>query len=88
MWKNKFTKLLPKRRPATHKGDYGKVLIVAGSPGMTGAAVLAARGALRSGAGLTYLAVPKQLVNFVDSMTPEVITIPFEKIKSIKYNIM
>lgn len=51
---------------------------------MTGAAVLAARGALRSGAGLTYLAVPKNLVNFVDSMTPEVITLPFESIKKIK----
>jgi NAD(P)H-hydrate epimerase len=47
---------------------------------MTGAAVLASRGALRSGVGLTYLAVPKELVNFVDSATPEVITLPFQKI--------
>ncbi|MEE8638020.1 MAG: NAD(P)H-hydrate dehydratase [Candidatus Margulisiibacteriota bacterium] len=82
--KGRISKLLPRRKPATHKGDYGRVLIVAGSPGMTGAAVLAARGALRSGAGLTYLAVPRNLVNFVDSMTPEVITLPFEKIKNIK----
>ena len=82
--KGRISKLLPKRRPATHKGDYGRVLIVAGSPGMTGAAVLAARGALRSGAGLTYLAVPRNLVNFVDSMTPEVITLPFENIKNFK----
>jgi hydroxyethylthiazole kinase-like uncharacterized protein yjeF len=84
MLKSKFSKLLPKRRPATHKGDYGRVLIVAGSPGMTGAAVLAARGALRAGAGLTYLAVPRNLVNFVDSMTPEVITLPFENINKIR----
>jgi NAD(P)H-hydrate epimerase len=74
----------PKRRPDTHKGDYGRALIVAGSPGMIGAAVLASRGALRVGAGLTYLAVPKELVNFVNCMTPEVITLPFEKIKTIK----
>lgn len=51
---------------------------------MTGAAVLASRGSLRAGSGLTYLAVPQNLVNFVDSMTPEVITLPFEKINSIK----
>lgn len=84
MLKNKISKLLPKRGLASHKGDYGRVLIVAGSSGMTGAATLASRGALRSGAGLTYLAVPKNLVNIVDSMTPEVITLPFEKIKEIK----
>ncbi|NQT29268.1 MAG: NAD(P)H-hydrate dehydratase [Candidatus Saganbacteria bacterium] len=84
MLKNKIKKLLPKRKPNTHKGDYGKVLIVAGSAGMTGAAVLAARAALRCGAGLTYLAVPRKLVNFVDCITPEVITLPFEEIKRVK----
>ena len=50
---------------------------------MTGAAVLASRGCIRSGAGLTYLAVPKELVNIVDAITPEVITLPFDKINSI-----
>lgn len=84
MSKGKILKLFGKRKPATHKGDYGRALIVGGSSGMTGAAVLTARGALRSGAGLTYLAVPKKLVNFVDSLTPEVITLPFENIKKIK----
>ncbi|MFH1684120.1 MAG: NAD(P)H-hydrate dehydratase [Candidatus Margulisiibacteriota bacterium] len=79
-----MNKKLPKRKENTHKGDYGRVLIVAGSSGMTGAAILAARGALRSGAGLTYLAVPKKLVDLVDSTTPEIITVPFEGIKSIK----
>ncbi|MBI4712371.1 MAG: NAD(P)H-hydrate dehydratase [Planctomycetes bacterium] len=49
---------LPKRRPDTHKGDYGKVLVVAGSRGMTGAAALCSEAALRSGAGLVYLATP------------------------------
>ncbi len=84
MWKSKKHKALRPRRANSHKGDYGRVLIVAGSEGMTGAAVLASRGAMRSGAGLTYLAVPKNLVNFVDSLTPEVITLPFNKIKTLK----
>ena len=83
MWNNKIDKFLPKRKQNSHKGHYGKVLIVAGSCGMTGAAVLASRGAIRSGAGLTYLAVPKELVNLVDTITPEVITSPFDKINSI-----
>ncbi len=79
---------IPKRKADTHKGDYGRVLVVAGSRGMTGAAVLASRGALRSGAGLVYLAVPKELVNFVDTMTAEVITLPFEEIKRVKPDVV
>ena len=50
--------LLPKRRPETHKGDYGKLLIVAGAVGYTGAPTLCARAAVRAGAGLVYLGVP------------------------------
>ncbi len=53
---------LPKRKPDSHKGDYGRVLIVAGSTGMCGAATLASEAAYRSGAGLVYLAVPSTLV--------------------------
>jgi NAD(P)H-hydrate epimerase len=49
---------LPKRKADTHKGDYGKVLVVAGSPGMCGAAVLAGEGAYRAGAGLVHYACP------------------------------
>ncbi|NQU17364.1 MAG: bifunctional ADP-dependent NAD(P)H-hydrate dehydratase/NAD(P)H-hydrate epimerase, partial [Candidatus Saganbacteria bacterium] len=74
MQKKDIIKLIPERTRAAHKGDCGDILIVAGSPGMTGAAVLSARGALRSGSGLVKLAVPKSLLNYVDSMTPEVIT--------------
>ena len=44
--------LLPVRRRDTHKGDYGKLLLLCGSRGFTGAAALAAMGALRTGAGL------------------------------------
>lgn len=51
--------LLPERRIDAHKGDFGKVLLLCGSRGYTGAAALAAMGALRSGAGLVYLGVPE-----------------------------
>ena len=52
-------RLCPPRRPDSHKGDYGRVLIVAGAEGFTGAPVLAARAALRAGAGLIFTAVPR-----------------------------
>ncbi|MBI4231873.1 NAD(P)H-hydrate dehydratase [Candidatus Peregrinibacteria bacterium] len=54
---------IPKRKRDTNKGDYGKVLVVAGSVGMAGAAYLAASGAHRAGAGLVYLATPKSIYN-------------------------
>ncbi|MFH1387267.1 MAG: NAD(P)H-hydrate dehydratase [bacterium] len=82
MSKSKTFKL-PKRKLDSHKGTYGKALIVAGSSGMLGAAVLASRGCLRCGAGLVYLAVPTELVNYANTMTPEVIVIPLEKISAI-----
>ena len=53
--------ILPDRLPETHKGDYGKVLLLCGSRGYTGAAYLAAMGALRSGAGLVFLGVPESI---------------------------
>ncbi len=51
--------LLPERDPWGHKGDFGKILLLCGSRGYTGAAAMAAMGALRSGAGLVYLGVPE-----------------------------
>ena len=51
--------LIPPRATDAHKGDFGRVVIVAGSVGKTGAAALAAQGALRSGAGLVTVACPK-----------------------------
>lgn len=54
---------LPKRRRDSHKGDYGRVLVVAGSPGMCGAAALAARAAQRAGAGLVYVACPERVLD-------------------------
>ena len=51
--------LLPDRNPWGHKGDFGKLLLLCGSRGYTGAAFFAAMGALRSGAGLVFLGVPE-----------------------------
>ena len=53
--------LLPDRAPDGHKGDFGKILLLCGSRGYTGAAALAAMGALRCGAGLVYLGVPESI---------------------------
>jgi NAD(P)H-hydrate epimerase len=50
---------IPERPHAAHKGDFGRVLIVAGSPGMTGAAALAGESALRAGAGMALVACPE-----------------------------
>jgi len=66
-----------KSRPADgHKGDFGKVLIVAGSVGMSGAAALAGRAALRAGAGLVRVATSSIALPIVASIDPCYTTIP------------
>lgn len=53
--------ILPDRQILAHKGNFGRILLLCGSRGYTGAAYLAAMGALRTGAGLTYLGVPESI---------------------------
>lgn len=67
---------VPVRRPLSHKGDYGKVLIVAGAEGYAGAAILAARAALRSGAGLVFLGVPRAIYPICAAAVCEAVTFP------------
>ena len=68
--------LLPVRRPDGHKGTFGHVLVVAGSIGMSGAAILCSRGAMRAGAGLVTLACPWSLNPIFETALPELITLP------------
>ncbi len=65
---------LPTRKPDGHKGTFGKLFLLAGSTGMTGAAVLAARSSLRSGCGMVKIGCPKSILptiapSFIDAMT-------------------
>ncbi|HEY6065638.1 MAG TPA: NAD(P)H-hydrate dehydratase [Thermoanaerobaculia bacterium] len=66
--------ILSPRDPGANKGDFGRVAIVAGSRGKTGAAVLAARGALRGGAGLVTVFCPASLEPVVVAALPEAMT--------------
>jgi hydroxyethylthiazole kinase-like uncharacterized protein yjeF len=68
--------LIPRRGPDSHKGDFGHLMVVAGSPGKAGAAVMSARSSLRSGVGLVSVATPNGLVPIVQSHIAEAMCIP------------
>lgn len=70
--------LLPERDPWGHKGTFGKILLLCGSKGYTGAAYLAAMGALRTGAGLTFLGVPESIyeIEAIKLNEPVVFSLP------------
>ena len=67
---------LPARKPDAHKGDFGKVCIVGGSIGMSGAAAIAGRAALRAGAGLVRVATSRSVLPVVAAIEPCYTTIP------------
>jgi hydroxyethylthiazole kinase-like uncharacterized protein yjeF len=70
---------LPVRPPDAHKGTCGHVACICGSTGLTGAAALASASALRAGAGLVTLAVPRSLNAIMETKLTEVITLPVEE---------
>lgn len=74
----KVLSILPDRDPLGHKGTFGKILLLCGSRGFTGAAYLAAMGALRSGAGLTFVGVPESIyaIEAVKLNEPVVFSLP------------
>jgi ADP-dependent NAD(P)H-hydrate dehydratase / NAD(P)H-hydrate epimerase len=71
-----FTQFAIPRKADGNKGDYGHALVVAGSLGKTGAAVLASWSALRAGAGLVTVATPEPALPVIAAHTPEVMTEP------------
>ena len=73
--------LLPARYNRSHKGSYGRLLMAAGSRNMTGAAILSARSAYKTGVGLVDMAIPKEIRPVIQTSLPEVVITPYEIIK-------
>lgn len=71
---------LPIRKPDGHKGDFGKLFILAGSTGMTGAVALTAKSALRSGVGLAKIGCPKSIQNVIAQLVIEATSKPLPDI--------
>src|SRR5262249_22139912 len=69
-----LARLVPRRRASGHKGSHGHLLVVAGSRGKSGAAILAGRAALRGGAGLVTIACPGAVQPLVAAGAPELMT--------------
>lgn len=74
----------PQRSSLSHKGDYGKVGIIAGSPGYSGAAIMACRAALRSGAGLITLFHPAGMEQIFETQLLEVMTYTIPKLPFVR----
>ena len=77
--------LIPKKSDDSHKGDFGRLLVIAGSVGMTGAAYLSCMGALRSGCGLVTLAIPQNLNSVMEIKLTEAMTVPLDCCDKITY---
>ncbi len=68
-------RLLPRREPADHKGRFGRLLVIGGSAGLTGAVAMAGEGALRAGGGLVTVALPRSLQDTLAAKLTEVMTL-------------
>jgi NAD(P)H-hydrate epimerase len=75
------------RKKATHKGDYGHVLVLAGSKGLTGAAFLTSQAALLSGSGLVTLGIPESLNPIMERKLTEVMTLPLPETKEASLSV-
>lgn len=91
--RDEFRSISLRRDPAANKGTFGHAFLVAGSRGKTGAAVLAASGALRAGAGLVTVATPQSVLPIVATPLPEMMTHPLAEteaqsisIRSLDFN--
>jgi NAD(P)H-hydrate epimerase len=71
-----YKKLLPKRQQKSHKGSFGKVLNIAGSQNLQGAAFLSSISALKIGAGYVVLACPEKIIGNIASLTPDLTFLP------------
>lgn len=67
---------LPRRPEDGHKGTFGKVCVIGGSVGLTGAPVLASKAAARTGSGLVFLGVPEEIYGITAPLSLEVMTYP------------
>src|SRR5579883_1214131 len=76
---------LTPRAPESNKGTFGRVLVAAGSRGMSGAAILCASAALRAGAGLVYLATPSGIGPIVAAANPCYLTAPLAEDSEGRY---
>ena len=72
-----IAEMIPVRKPHSHKGTYGKVLLIGGGPGMSGACLLAAKAILRCGAGMLTVMCHEEVWPVIGSNLPEAMTIPF-----------
>jgi len=80
--KDEANRLMPPRPRNSHKGTFGHLFVIAGSVGLTGAAVLASEAALRIGAGMVTLGIPKSLYPIMEEKLTEVMTIPLPETDS------
>ena len=78
---DKVLQILPERDVRAHKGDFGKILLLCGSRGFTGAAYLSAMGALRSGAGLVFLGVPESIYGIEAVKLNEPVVFPLPELE-------
>jgi NAD(P)H-hydrate epimerase len=82
LMENEAAEMLPFRAPDGNKGDFGKLFVLAGSTGYTGAAALTAESGLRAGTGLVILGCPKGLNDIFETKLTEVITHPLPEVRN------